>query len=217
MAGSAETAAAPWAMPRWPASGEPRARTVSARPLRPDEEGLADLIEAVGERADRDAFARLFEHFAPRLKAFGLRRGANAAQAEELAQDTMVAIWHKARSFDRSRASASTWVFTIVRNKRIDLARRENRPELDPDDPMLRGAPPDRADDLYETAEAQRRMHALVHELPDAQAEVVRMAFFEDKPHTTIAEELGLPLGTVKSRIRLALDRLRTSLNGTER
>jgi len=183
----------------------------------PGEDLLADLIEAVATRRDRAAFAHLFDHYAPRLKAFGMRRGADVGQAEELAQETMFTLWHKASTFDRSRAAASTWVFTIVRNKRIDMARRENRPELNPEDPMLATEPPARADDEYEIAETGRRMRRLIAALPAEQAKVVHMAFFEDKSHSTIAVELDLPLGTVKSRIRLALERMRTDIDGPVR
>ncbi len=177
-----------------------------------DNDRLCSLIEAVAERRDRKAFAELFNYFAPRLKAFGLRQGTNPAAAEELAQETMISVWRKAETFDRQRATASTWVFTIVRNKRIDMFRRERRIDVSLDEAADQPAeiePPDSGFDLAQASKAIR--HALAH-LPRDQKEVLLKAFFEDKSHSVIADELNLPLGTVKSRIRLGLARLRNTL-----
>jgi RNA polymerase sigma-70 factor (ECF subfamily) len=170
------------------------------------------LIGAVAARSDRQAFARLFHHFAPRIKAYCLRRGSAPAAAEEIAQEAMIQVWRRAAQFDPSKASASTWIFTIARNKRIDAFRRESHPEVLPEDIGQE----DNADDGFDAlagAQAARRIATEVAALPADQAEVVRKAFFEDKTHQTIAEELGLPLGTVKSRIRLALGRLRKTMS----
>jgi RNA polymerase sigma-70 factor (ECF subfamily) len=177
-----------------------------------DNDRLCALLEAVAAVRDRKAFAELFTYFAPRLKAFGLRQGTSPAAAEELAQETMIALWHKADTFDRKRATALTWVFTIVRNKRIDMFRRENRPEVRLDeaaDEPSDNLPADSAVALNQAGETVRQ--ALAH-LPAEQVEVLHKAFFEDKSHTVIAQELNLPLGTVKSRVRLGLSRLRDAL-----
>ena len=171
-----------------------------------------DLLLAVGRARDRAAFAALFGHFAPRLKAYLRRLGSDAAAAEELAQEVMLLVWRRAETFDPAQASASTWVFTIARNRRIDALRREQRPEIDPDDPALVPDPVEPADRALETAQATGRLRAALKELPPEQAELLRMAYFEDKPHSAIAAERGLPLGTVKSRLRLALERLRKVL-----
>jgi len=167
---------------------------------------LEDLIARVAGGRDRAAFSLLFDHFAPRLKAFLLRQGAGSA-AEELVQEAMLTVWRRAESFDPRQATASTWIFTIARNKRIDLLRRERRPELDPNDPMLVPENESAERSLADRQEATLVRRAM-EQLPPEQATLVRMAYFEDKVHTAIADETGLPLGTVKSRLRLALQRL---------
>ena len=183
--------------------------------LTPDE--AADLIDAIAGRQDRAAFASLFRHFAPRLKAFIMRGGADAEVAQEVAQEALIMVWRKAASFDRNRASAGTWIYTIARNKRIDLLRRNTRPAIETDE-WLAAFPP-REDDAGKSVFAEQtytRVQKLLAELSADQMVVVRKAFFEDKTHTVIAEELELPLGTVKSRIRLALMRLRDNLERNE-
>jgi RNA polymerase sigma factor (sigma-70 family) len=169
-------------------------------------------ILAIARDADRAAFARLFAHFAPRLKAYLGRLGADGATADELIQEVMLLVWRRADTFDPSQANANTWVFAIARNKRIDGIRRERRPEIDPDDPALVPAHPDPADAMVAARQDGERVRAALAELPPEQAELVRQAYYEDKPHSQIAQESGLPLGTVKSRIRLALVRLRNSM-----
>jgi RNA polymerase sigma-70 factor (ECF subfamily) len=176
------------------------------------EPSLADLLAAVAERRDRYAFATLFSHFAPRLKAYMRRLGLEDARAEELAQEVMLIVWRRATLYDPALASASTWIFTIARNKRIDELRRERRPEIDPDDPALVQDTAPAADLLVSQDQTGRRLRAAVAALPEEQAEVLRKNFFEDKPHGVIAAELALPLGTVKSRLRLALAKLRQAL-----
>ncbi len=170
------------------------------------------VLSLVAER-DREAFAALFAHFAPRLKSYMLRLGSSAPQAEELAQEAMVTVWRKADRYDPARAAASTWIFTIARNLRIDAYRRSNHPELDPEDPALVPDPPPAADAEVARKQDARRIRAALDELPEEQREVVRMSFFDDKSHTEISEILDIPLGTVKSRIRLAFARIRTSLD----
>ena len=180
-------------------------------------EEAADLIEALAARQDKAAFAALFRHFAPRVKAFVMRGGADAEAAQEVVQECMVLVWRKAASFDRARASAATWIFTIARNKRIDLIRRGTRPAIDPEDWLTSFAPNAAdADKSIAAEQTYNRMKVLLADLSAEQMLVIRKAFFEDKTHTAIAEELGLPLGTVKSRIRLALGRLREALEKEE-
>ena len=163
---------------------------------------------------DRAAFERLFLHFAPRIKSYLLRSGATAQQAEDLAQEAMLMVWRKAAQFDPARASAATWIFTIARNLRIDLIRRERHPGFDPADPQL--APPDiaLADADVEAVQDARTVQAALRDLPSDQAAVIALFFFSDKPHSEIAAELNIPLGTVKSRLRLAMARLRAQLGG---
>jgi RNA polymerase sigma-70 factor, ECF subfamily len=180
-----------------------------AAPL--DAQAQARLIGLVAAQ-DRQAFAQLFKHFAPRLKAFHLRAGLTDAAAEELTQETMILLWRKAASFDPARAAAATWVFTITRNLRIGLTRRQRGtpPELEPEENLTPSA-----EAQYLSAECVMRMHSSLAALPPEQRQAVELSFFADTPHATIASALKLPLGTVKSRIRLALARLRDAL-GTE-
>jgi len=173
----------------------------------------AELIEAIASRQDRTAFAALFRHYAPRVKAFIMRGGADAESAQEIAQEALIMVWRKAASFDRSRASAGTWIYTIARNKRIDLLRRTARPPIDTEDWLTTFHPePDDPDKSVLAGQTYTRVQELLSGLSADQLIVIRMAFFENKTHTEIAEELKLPLGTVKSRIRLALGRLREAL-----
>lgn len=170
------------------------------------------LLVAVAAHADRAAFVTLFDHFAPRVKSYLLRLGASPAQAEDLAQEAMLILWRKAALFDPSRASASTWIFTIARNLRIDAIRRERRPQFDANDP---GLVPD--EDIAPDAQMTRddndaRLRNVLTQLSPDQAQVVQMSFYADKPHSQIAQELGLPLGTVKSRLRLAMGKIRTAI-----
>ena len=180
-----------------------------------DGERFAALVAAVAAQEDRTAFAELFAYFAPRVKSFALRGGADPATAEEIAQDTLAIVWRKAASYDPAKAAVSTWIFTIARNRRIDLIRREGRAELDPDDPGLAPAPAPTGDAVVAARQTTRLVRKAVDSLPDEQREVLELAFFGDRTHPEIAEALGLPLGTVKSRIRLALGKLETALKAT--
>lgn len=177
---------------------------------------LEEMIEAIARNQSRPAFIGLFEHFAPRLKSYVMRLGADERTAEDVVQESLLMVWRKAASFDRRQAAASTWIFTIARNKRIDRIRRERRPELDPDDPALVGAAPEPADIPLQRQQHGNRLRVAIARLPEEQASLVRSAFFDDKSHREIASERSLPLGTVKSRIRLALGRLRRELKDLE-
>lgn len=172
---------------------------------------LNALVTSVGRTRDEAAFKELFDHFAPRVKGYLMRHGAGAAVAEDLAQEAMLILWRKAQLFDSGKASASTWVFTIARNLRIDEIRRERRPEFDADDPNLRPDAERDADEKIDWAQAEGRLRQALVALPAEQARVIELSFLADKPHSAIASELGLPLGTVKSRIRLAIAHLRKS------
>jgi RNA polymerase sigma-70 factor (ECF subfamily) len=177
---------------------------------------LNGLIVSVAEHQDRQAFGLLFEHFAPRLKAFLLGQGGAPQMAEEIVQETMVKVWRKADQFDPAKASAATWIYTIARNQRIDMIRKAQRPEPDAEDPAFAPDPvPQAFDDVSRRQEAER-LHEAVTNLPADQYEVLRLAFFEEKSHAEVAEQLGIPLGTVKSRIRLAMNRMRGELGDKE-
>ncbi len=170
------------------------------------------LIARIAEHQDREAFGRLFAHYAPRVKTFVRARGVAPERAEELAQETLLRLWRKAHQFDASRATASAWVYSIARNLFIDEMRRgvrDRRLEQE-EEPAPEG--PERPDDLLMAAERERLVREVMAGLPGEQLKVVRLSFFDGLAHSEIAERLGLPLGTVKSRIRLAVARLREQL-----
>lgn len=173
------------------------------------------LIEAVALRRDREAFAELFSYFAPRLKAWLIKSGATPAAAEDFAQDAMLTVWRKADLFDGRKARAATWIFTIARNRRLDMLRRDARPlptpEIDLADEEVR-----RPDDILAMSEDAERVREALSRLKPDQVEVLRLAFFMDSPHSEIARQLDLPLGTVKSRIRNAMIKLRLLLEPSE-
>ena len=177
---------------------------------------MEDLLLRIAETGDKRAFAEVYAYFAPRIKGFLMRGGASAEEAEDLAQDAMVKVLRKARLFDPSKASASTWIFTIARNARIDAIRRASKPALDPEEPALTPEESPRADDMCELTERNARIRQALKVLPPDQLEVMRLHFYEDEPHSVIAERLGLPLGTVKSRLRLAFDKVRKEIGDLE-
>jgi RNA polymerase sigma-70 factor (ECF subfamily) len=164
---------------------------------------------------DRAAFAELFSHFAPRIKTFMQRSGLSEAQAEEMAQEAMLTVWRKASLFDQDAASAATWIFTIARNLRIDAFRRERRGgvaaasdieiEFQVDDAPL-------PDARLASSEIETRVRRAMTSLSGDQVRVIELSFFEEKAHAEIAKILEIPLGTVKSRLRLAMNRLRILL-----
>jgi RNA polymerase sigma-70 factor (ECF subfamily) len=189
------------------------------RDAMPTSEELNCLAEAVARQGDRQAFAALFKHFAPRVKSYLIRLGTAEGLAEELAQEAMVSVWRKAPSFDASRANVSTWIFTIARNLRVDHFRRVgNRATADTDELDGDAMPDDlpQPDDLLLTRQREAGVREAIARLPAEQAHVLRLSFFEEQPHSRIAETLGLPLGTVKSRVRLAVRHLRRLLDGYE-
>ena len=171
--------------------------------------GFAHLLQAIVERRDQTSFVALFDHYAPRVKAYLRRLGASDGQAEDITQEVMLTVWRKADSYDPAKAGVGTWIFTIARNLRIDTLRREHRPALDADDPRFAADPGPLPDEEVQTARDEQQVRAAIRTLPEEQAKVVTMAFYEGKSHGEIAAQLALPLGTVKSRLRLAFRRVR--------
>lgn len=173
--------------------------------------GDADLMRAVARR-DRAALVELFGRYGGRVKAYALRGGASDADAEEIVQDVMLAVWRKAASFDPDRAAASAWIFAIARNRRIDGFRRAARAVPDPDDPLFRPDPAPGGFAEYSASERDARLRAGLAALAPEQRAVLEAAFYDGLSHGEIAERLDLPLGTVKSRVRLAFGHLRDVL-----
>ncbi|MFL2765347.1 MAG: sigma-70 family RNA polymerase sigma factor [Paracoccaceae bacterium] len=170
----------------------------------------AELIKKVETLKDTSAFEELFNHFAPRVKAFLMKSGADPQMAEECSQEVMATVWRKAHLFDPARASVSTWIFTIARNKKIDAIRKLNRPEPEQLYPE-QDYEPDQ-EEVVELQQETERLATALGELPEKQRVLIEKAYLGELSHSEIAEITGLPLGTIKSRIRLALEKLRHSM-----
>jgi RNA polymerase sigma-70 factor (ECF subfamily) len=173
---------------------------------------MADLLRRVAERADPAAFRELYQAFGPRVKAYMMRLGADPASAEDLAQETLLTVWRKAALYTGEKGSMSTWIFTIARNLRIDRLRREMPwQELhewqmqEPDGDAL-------PDEAIARKQRQVRLEAVLATLPDDQREVVGLSYLEGLSHSEIAGRLNLPLGTVKSRMRIAYQKIRVAV-----
>jgi RNA polymerase sigma-70 factor (ECF subfamily) len=182
---------------------------MSAAPAR---ENHAELVSRVANARDRSAFAVLFDHYAPRLNGYMRRLGLDARQAEEITQEVMIVLWHKAALFDAGKSSLATWLFRIARNRRIDAMRRDRSHLLDPLDPIFQPDEPEPAEAVIDARQREERIRLALAELPEDQMTLIRYAFFLGLTHSQIAARAGLPLGTVKSRIRLAFARLRRTL-----
>jgi len=180
---------------------------------RPSRGTMPNLLSRIATNRSEDAFRSLFDEYAPRVRNFMMQQGADPELAEELAQETLLTVWRKAGLYTAEKGSLTTWIYTIARNLRTDRIRRqrvwqeftEEHAQTIPSD----DAP---ADEIVDARQRQVRVQAVLQELPPEQVEVVRLAFIEGLPHSEIATRLALPLGTVKSRIRLAYQKLRTAL-----
>jgi RNA polymerase sigma-70 factor (ECF subfamily) len=188
----------------------PRIHAARSQPLGPDD--ASDLIIRIARDRDRAAFNALFSGFAGKIKAFMLKRGFDAGQAEDCAQETLLTIWRKAEQYDPLRASAAAWIFTIAKNHHVDVLRRE----LHPDDGRIEEQKFEQItpEQSLKNHQGEQRVRAAIATLPPEQSEVLKRSFYEDESHAEIAVELGIPLGTVKSRIRLAAAHLRSTLDG---
>lgn len=178
-----------------------------------DRARFAKALQAIAEKQCRDSFTLIFDFYAPRLKTFLKRLGADEMQSEELAQEVMITVWRKAGQFDPSKASPSTWIFRIARNRRIDAFRREKVLDVEPDEPALSPADLPLPDETMELSQIEEHVRSAMKDLPDEQVRLLRASFYEGLTHSEIAERTKLPLGTVKSRIRLAFGRLRSRLS----
>ncbi len=176
---------------------------------------MEELMLAVSSRRDVDAFEVIFKHFAPRVKAYMAKLSADTQTAEELMQETMIAVWNKADQFDFSKGALSTWIFTIARNQRIDAVRRARRPEFDPTDPAFVPDEEQPADVRIAERQSASQLRAAMADLPKEQCTLLELAYFEESTHSAIAKKLNLPLGTVKSRLRLAFSKLRAALDNS--
>jgi RNA polymerase sigma factor (sigma-70 family) len=175
----------------------------------------AGLIAEIALRGDREAYRRLFEFFAPRIKGYLIRTGSGEAEAEEIAQDAMIALWRKADRFDPTTSGAVAWIFTIARNLRIDAVRRGRRAErmLQDIEAEYQPEPAESTESAFSRSQEAGHVELALQRLPVQQSEIIRLSFLEERPHSEIAALLDIPLGTVKSRVRLAMNRLRELLD----
>lgn len=188
-----------------------------ATPAASSDADVADieLVRRIAEHRDRTAFKILFERYGLKVKAFMIRSGAAPDAADEAAQETMLAVWRRAETFNPERASVPAWLFAIARNKRVDLLRRGARPEPDPEDPSFRPDPDPSPDRRLGEARRDAVVRAALAQLSEDQRRVVMLSFYEGCAHSEISDRLGVPLGTVKSRLRLAFGKLRAALGAS--
>ncbi len=173
---------------------------------------MTELLRRVAENGDVSAFQELFESYAPRVKSYMIRKGADANTAEELAQETLLTIWRKANLYSGDKGSATTWIFTIARNLRIDRLRREFPWQALPEGHEEEASTDTPPDEAVSERERKKRVHAALADLPQDQHDVVMLSYIEGLSHSEIAERLDLPLGTVKSRMRLAYQKIREAV-----
>ncbi len=170
---------------------------------------LSSNIELIGKNQDKSAFSNIFKHFAPRLKSFLVKAGSTDMQAEEVIQEVMIAIWTKSSTYDSNKSSVSTWVYTIARNKRIDKIRKEKRHYISESDEGLEIPVDSTQEKEIFSAQVSNSLKKYMSNLPEEQSKLLKLSYFYNKTHADISEELKIPLGTVKSRIRLALTKMR--------
>ena len=183
---------------------------------RPKASEFFESISKIANDRDEAAFDVLFRYFAPRIKSYCLRLGADPSGAEEITQEAMVSIWRNAAQFDPSKASPSTWIFTIARNLTIDRFRKTRRPQFDPNDPALVPEDEPTPDRLIEQTEKQENVRKIMDTLSANERAVLMLSFYENLSHGDISKQLHIPLGTVKSRIRLAFTKIRSTLDAQD-
>ena len=171
-----------------------------------------EALAKVAESQDIGSFKKIFDYFSPRLKSFLMRSGADEAIAEEIIQETMTIIWTKADYYDPKMASPSTWIYTIARNKKIDILRKSRKAILEDIDTAILPPVESKADENIEHEQKFEMIAQYLDDLPEDQLNLLKMNFFEEKSHGEISEITKIPLGTVKSRIRLALEKIRGKL-----
>lgn len=173
----------------------------------------ANLV-AIGKHQDPEAFTDFYDYFAGRVKSFLIGKGLTEDMGEELAQEVLIIVWRRAASYDPEKAAASTWLFTIARNRHIDYLRGNSRVQIESDDALLENQPTE--SDLQEayvsSEEAVSLVGSVMRQLPPEQQQVLQLSYFRGQSHSAIAGWLDIPIGTVKSRIRLAMQNIRQQL-----
>jgi RNA polymerase sigma-70 factor (ECF subfamily) len=173
------------------------------------DDDLTLCLELIGKNQDKLAFNSIFRYFAPRLKSFLVKAGSTDSQAEEVIQEVMIAVWTKSSTYDSSKSSVSTWIYTIARNKRIDKIRKEKRHYLSESDEGLEIPVDSTQEKEIFSAQVSNNLKKYMSNLPEEQSKLLKLSYFYNKTHADISAELKIPLGTVKSRIRLALTKMR--------
>ncbi len=194
---------------------DPTGENRMPQPPRTEANAQTTWMIAVRDRRDRAAFARLFDFYGPRLKSVAIRSGASPAEAEDIVQDVMLSVWQKAAQYDPERAHVSGWIYRIARNRQIDLARRNARPE--PEELTMQSGLPRDPDQILAIEEEAAELRRALARLQPEQKRMIEKAYLGELSHVEIRDDTGLPLGTIKSRIRLGLDRLRHELKGLRR
>jgi len=184
----------------------------------PTRESLSQALVDIGACKDEAAFAMVYGHFAGRVKSFLIGKGLDEETAEELMQEIMLTVWRRAESYDPSKAAASTWIFTIARNRRIDYIRGNWRVEVELDDVLLEHSldgdvQQASVEDETLLGQETEKLFLAMEKLPREQKQVMHLSYFRGQSHGDIAQWLGLPVGTVKSRIRLAIQSIRGNMH----
>ena len=174
-----------------------------------DETELSTCLNEIALNQDRKAFSNIFKYFAPRLKSFFVKLGCTEMQAEEIIQEVMIAVWTKSHTYNQDKSSVSTWIYTIAKNKRIDKIRKERRHYLSESDEGLEIPVDSTQEKEIFSAQLSSSLKKYMSNLPEEQSKLLQLSYFYNKTHADISEELKIPLGTVKSRIRLALAKMR--------
>ena len=173
------------------------------------DDDLTVCIDLIGKNQDKLAFNNIFRYFAPRLKSFLVKAGSTDTQAEEVIQEVMIAVWTKSSTYNSDKSSVSTWIYTIARNKRIDKIRKEKRHYLSESDEGLEIPVDSTQEKEIFATQVSSSLKRYMSNLPEEQSKLLKLSYFYNKTHADISEELKIPLGTVKSRIRLALTKMR--------
>ena len=184
-------------------------QNVVKKPSEFNDVNLGSFLRDIGENQDKVAFSNIFRYFAPRLKSYFVKIGCSETQAEEIIQEVMIAVWTKSSTYNREKSSVSTWIYTIAKNKRIDKIRKEKKHNTVESDESLEIPVPSKQEQQILSTEVSEKIRHSLKFLPIEQAELLKLSYFYEKTHSDIAKDLSLPLGTVKSRIRLALSKMR--------
>ena len=167
----------------------------------------ANLMDRIQKNRDEMAFSEIFDFFAPKVNAYFIQNRIRFETSEELTQEVLSTVWLKSNLYNSKKSALSTWIFTIARNKKIDFLRKNSKIDFKEED-IRNFLYQDREIDQIGENEAKNQIKRINSELDEQQKIMIKMNFFENKSHKKIADELEIPLGTVKSRIRHILTKM---------